>query len=119
MISTVNGLLILLLFQYLGETIKHYLGIKLPGPVIGMFLLFLALCIYRGVPASINKASQKLIPLLSLMFMPAAAGIFFLGDRFASQWPAIIIATIVGSLLSLLFNCLMMKWLHRGQQKHG
>ena len=108
-----NGLLILLLFQCLGEAIKAYFGWILPGPVIGMLLLFVGLCLYRGVPESLSRSSQALIPMLALMFLPASAGLFFLGPQFDDQWLAIIAAIVGGSFLSLVFNGLLMKWLYR------
>ena len=39
----VDGLLILLLFQFLGELVIHFTGLPLPAPVVGMVLLLLAL----------------------------------------------------------------------------
>lgn len=111
--SLINGLLVLLVFQCLGEAIKAYFDIVLPGPVIGMFLLFFSLCLYRGVPAAVATSSQTLIPLLALIFLPAATGLFFLGPQFNDQWLAIIAAVTLGSALSLIFNALLMKWLSR------
>ena len=111
--STVNGLLILLLFQCAGEMVKAYFNLRLPGPVLGMFLLFFGLCLYRGIPVVVGRASQQLIPLLTLMFLPAATGIFFLGSQYREQWPAILIAIVLGSMLSLFFNGLVMKVLSR------
>ena len=106
--SLINGVLILLLCQCAGEAIKAYFNLAFPGPVIGMFLLFFGLCIYRRTPPAIAKSSQALISLLGLMFLPAAAGLFFLGAEFDDQWPAIIAAVVLGSLLSLIFNALLM-----------
>lgn len=116
----IQGLLVLLLFQCLGEALKAYFQWVLPGPVLGMLLLFLGMCLYRGMPASVGKASQALIPLLALMFLPAATGLFFLGPKFADQWPAIIAAVVIGSFLSLLFNALLMRWLsQRNANRHN
>ena len=111
--SLLNGLLILLLFQCLGEALKAWLNVSLPGPVLGMLLLFIGLCVYRDIPSSLIKSSQMLIPMLALMFLPASAGLFFLGAQFDDQWLAIIAAVIIGSLLSLTFNGLIMKWLDK------
>lgn len=112
-----NGVLVLLVFQCIGEAIDAYFGLGLPGPVIGMLLLFAGLCIFGTAPESISKASQTLIPLLAIMFMPAAAGIFFLGPEFSDQWLAIGTAIVVATILSLTFNGLLMKWLQQLQRK--
>jgi holin-like protein len=106
-----NGLLILLLFQCLGELLKAHFNLNLPGPVLGMLLLFIGLCLYQHIPDSVAASSQTLIPMLALMFLPASAGIFFLGSQFDDQWLAIVGAVVLGSILSLIFNGLMMKWL--------
>ena len=106
-----KGLAILLAFQCLGEAIKAYTGLILPGPIIGMFLLFLSLCLWRGVPLFLNQSSQTLIQYLGLMFLPPSVGLFFLGERFDDQWPAIIAAMVLGTLLSLIFSALLMKHL--------
>lgn len=106
-----NGILVLLVFQCLGEAINAYFDLGMPGPVIGMLLLFVGLCIHGAAPTGIARASQTLIPMLAIMFMPAAAGIFFLGPEFADQWLAIATAIVVATVLSLLFNGLLMKWL--------
>ncbi len=111
--SLINGLLILLVCQCAGEAIKAYFGLSLPGPVLGMFILFIGLMLYRDVPEAVAKSSRTLIPLLGVMFLPAATGLFFLGSQYSDQWPAIIAAVVVGSLLSLIFNGLLMTFLAR------
>lgn len=111
--SLINGVLILLVCQCAGEAIKSYFGLSLPGPAIGMFILFIGLVLYQDVPEAVAKSSRSLIPLLGLMFLPAAAGLFFLGSQYSDQWLAIIAAVVVGSLLSLIFNGLLMTFLAR------
>lgn len=108
-----KGLVILLSFQALGELIKAYTGMILPGPIIGMFLLFMALCLWRGVPTCLNNTSQTLIQNLALMFLPPSVGLFFLGPRFDDQWTAIIAAMTGGTVLSLIVSGLLMKFLMR------
>jgi holin-like protein len=103
-----QGLCVLLACQFAGELIKAYTGIILPGPIIGMLLLFAGLCLWRGVPKFLNQSSQTLIQHLGLMFLPPSVGIFFLGERFDNQWPAIIAAVVGGTLLSLIFSGLLM-----------
>lgn len=113
----IKGLLILLVFQCMGEVIKALTQVFLPAPVIGMLLLFLALSLRgQSVPMPLGEASQQLIRFLPLMFLPPAIGIFFLGSQFNDQWPAIIGAIVIGSFLSLLFSAVLMKYLCRKQR---
>ncbi|MGK0498502.1 MAG: holin-like protein [Oceanicoccus sp.] len=113
-----SGLLVLLLCQCAGEAIKAYFQLSLPGPVLGMLILFCGLCLYQKTPDSVAKCSQTLIPMLGLLFLPAATGLFFLGAGYADQWPAILAAVILGSLLSLIFNGLLLSWLVKRSQRH-
>ena len=105
----IKGLSILLLFQCAGELIRHYTQVVLPGPVIGMFLLFIALCLRGRVSSSLQKASQNLIGMMTLLFVPATTGLFFLSSQIMSQWLAISVALVAGTILSLIFNALLMR----------
>lgn len=105
----IKGLCILLLFQCLGELAHIATATVIPGPIIGMVLLFIALLIKQQVSEELEQVSQSLLGIMPLMFLPATTGIYFLGDRFQSQWLAIAVALIGGTLLSLVFNVLVMR----------
>ena len=53
LMSLINGVLILLVCQCAGEAIKSYFGLSLPGPAIGMFILFIGLVLYQDVPEAV------------------------------------------------------------------
>lgn len=106
-----RGFLVLLVCQCLGEAFKALTDIALPGPVIGMLLLLAVLVIRGGVPEWLGQTSSKVISYLSLMFLPPAVGLFFLGPDFADQWPAVIAAIVLGTLLTLLVSAALMQWL--------
>lgn len=105
----IKGLSILLLFQCLGEIIHSYTETVLPGPIIGMLLLFIALCIKQRTPKDLQQTSQTLMGMMPLLFLPATVGLFFLSERFTSQWLAIAVALIGGTILSLVFNVVIMR----------
>jgi holin-like protein len=73
--ALVGGLAVLMVFQLVGEIIVTALGLPIPGPVVGMALLFAALLIKGGPPQGLNRAAQGLIQHLSLMFIPAGSGV--------------------------------------------
>lgn len=68
------GFTVLLAFQWIGEFIVRLIQAPIPGPVVGMVLLFLALLLYRRVPAALDRVSQGLLANLALLFVPAAVG---------------------------------------------
>ncbi len=107
----VRGLLVLLLFQCLGELIKLATGTVLPGTVIGLLLLLAVLMVTGGPGDGLEKTSEGLIGHLALLLMPPSVGLWFLGDRLDGQWPAIVAALLGGTLVTLLVTTLLMKWL--------
>lgn len=96
-----RGLCILLTFQCAGELIILLTGWPFPGPVIGMLLLFCALQMRGEASAGLTACSQYLIRHLSLFFLPAGVGIFFLAQSQAQQLPAMLVAIFIGTLATL------------------
>ena len=109
----VRGLLVLLLFQLIGEAIKAATGTVLPGAVIGLLLLLATLMLLGGPDAALERASGGLIDHLSLLLMPPSVGLWFLGHRLDGQWPAIIAAVLGGTLITLLVTTALLQWLLR------
>ena len=108
--NLLRGLTVLTLFQGIGEGISHITGIPVPGPVIGMVLLFLALQFsHTETPAWLGRTGHVLIRWLSLMFLPACTGLFFLPDISSSQWLPIAGAIVLATLLTLLLAALLMQ----------
>tara|TARA_R110001583_G_scaffold38472_6_gene124344 strand:+ start:1142 stop:1489 length:348 start_codon:yes stop_codon:yes gene_type:complete len=107
------GFLTLLGCQLIGEVLQRAFNLPLPGPVIGMLLLFAGLCVRGNVPKDLEAGSQKLIELLPLLLMAPAAGVFFLGAGFADQWPGFIAAVTLGTVSTLVFCGLLIRFLER------
>lgn len=105
----VRGVFILLLFQSAGELIKYLTGVLLPGPVIGMFLLFAALIVKGGVSSSLQQVSVPMIQILTIIFVPPTVGMYFLGERFNDQWLPFLVAGIVTTMLATAIVALGMK----------
>lgn len=72
----INGLFWLLGCQVLGEIGVRLLHLSIPGPVLGMAILFVLLS-WRRPPASatVLRASDGLIKHLQLLFIPAGVGV--------------------------------------------
>lgn len=112
-----KGLIILLLFQLLGEVLVALLHSPVPGPVVGMLLLWLGLYIKRGASSDLQRASQTLIQYLSLFFLPAGVGLFFLPPSIQEYWPAVACAVVGGTFLSMLICAWLIKWLAARSRK--
>lgn len=118
-----TGLTWLLVFQLVGEVIVRLLAWPVPGPVLGMLLLFLMLLAARGVPEPLDTASTGLLAHLSLLFVPAGVGIMVHADRLLAEWLPIVAVLLVTTLLTMLFTAGVMmlacRWLAPGYRREG
>ena len=105
----------LLLFQFAGEVAARVLQVPLPGPLIGMLLLFVALLLRGSVPAPLASTSGLLLQHLMLMFVPAVTGVMLHFDRVAREWQPFLLASVVGTLVALVVTALTLQWLLRRQ----
>lgn len=104
-----KGLLVLLLFQGIGEVISHYSGMPIPGPVIGMILLFTSLQLStHTLSAGLGEAAHFMIRWLSLLFVPACVGFFFLTTTPSSQWLAIAGVIVLATLVTMVVTATLM-----------
>ncbi len=103
----------LLLFQLAGEAIVRTLDLPLPGPVLGMLFLFLALA-WRGGPGeALQTTSQGLLQHLSLLFVPAGTGIVVHLDRVAAEWLPLLAALVASTAATLAVTALAMRAVQR------
>ncbi len=111
----IQGLLWLLGCQLVGEVIVRTSGVTIPGPVVGMVVLFVLLQLRRpAADAPVLRTSDVLLRHLQLFFVPAGVGIIvYLGVVRADAVP--ILGAIVGSWLAglLVVGWLMSAWLGR------
>lgn len=106
----------LLVFQLLGELLVHGLGLPLPGPLVGMLLLFAALFLRGGVPEPLNHTATTLLQNMMLLFIPGIAGVMLHFDRIADEWLPFLVACVVGAAVTLVVTALTLQWLLRRQR---
>ncbi|UCV16260.1 CidA/LrgA family protein [Quatrionicoccus australiensis] len=99
----------LLIFQLAGEVIARGLDLPVPGPVLGMLLLFIALLLRDGPDHELQTTSQNLLQHLSLLFVPAGTGVMLHMHRIADEWPALLVSLLFSTLATLVVTGLVMK----------
>lgn len=107
--SALSGIVTLLFFTVVGDTLSRALNLPVPGSVLGLILLVIYL--QRGANESLEKVSRFCIRYLAVLFIPGCVGIFFLGDLLLEQWLPIILAILIATPLSLLLTALLLQWL--------
>lgn len=107
----INGFTWLLIFQLIGEVIARGLSLSMPGPVIGMLLLFVSLCVIKEKKA-LQTGASTLLKHLSLLFIPAGVGLMAYFERIGDDWLPIITAIVAGVAITMLCTA----WLMMGSQ---
>jgi putative effector of murein hydrolase LrgA (UPF0299 family) len=107
----IASLSVILICQLIGEVIVRGLRLPLPGPVIGMALLFAALIardritvLARGPlkDSAVEGVAKGLLANLSLMFVPAGVGVVQNLDLLAQRGVAIAVVLAASVIVTLL-----------------
>ena len=127
----VGAIALLFVFQLVGEAIHRLVGVPVPGAVIGMVLLvvWLALRPVRwgrpgmgagqgrgagpgrgGESGRLEAVTAWLTAHLSVMFVPAAVGVMEQGAMFARFGLALMLATAVSGVLTIVGTALVLRW---------
>lgn len=109
----INTFATLLIFQTLGEGLAYALALPIPGPVIGMVLLFCYLLVRRGAAEKLAPTTLEFLRHLSLLFVPAGVGIMVHAQRVAAEWLPIAAALVVSTAVSLVVTAYVLKWLQK------
>lgn len=96
-----GALTLLLLYQLAGEVIVQFFALPVPGPVVGMALLFATLVIRGSVPENLRSTANGLLGHLSLLFVPAGAGVMVHFARLGDEWLAILVALVASTAITL------------------
>lgn len=99
---------LILVCQLFGEVISELFDLPVPGPVIGLVLLFIGLLIQRRPPKVLTDAADNLLIHFSLLFVPAGVGVVTQIDRLKGDWLPIAAALIVSTLLAMVLTALVM-----------
>ncbi len=108
-----GAITVLLVFQTIGEVVVQLLRLPVPGPVVGMMLLFAALLARGAAPQWLERSAGQLLAHLSLLFVPAGVGVMLHGQRLGAEWLPIAVALVSSTLLTLAATALVMQALRR------
>ncbi|MBS0244758.1 MAG: CidA/LrgA family protein, partial [Proteobacteria bacterium] len=99
-------LVALFAFQAVGEVATRFFDLRLPGPLLGMLGLLIALAPRRAAPNDLKLVARFLIEHLNLFFIPAGAALIsvthLLGNDLIALLVAVVIATPVGIAVTAL-----------------
>ena len=110
-----EALATLLAFQLLGEALAHVSGVPVPGPVIGMALLFLAWPWLQRLHARLDTVADALLGHFGLLFVPAGVGVMLHAGLIALWWAPLLAGIVVSSAVTMVAAAWLFQRLRRGR----
>lgn len=102
----IHALPILLAFQLAGEILARALSLPVPGPVLGMVGLTLAVAISPRLLALMRPLAEGILAHLSLLFVPAGVGVIGHLTALGAMGPGLALAIVVSTATSIAIGAL-------------
>lgn len=106
----------LLLCQLAGEAAVRAFALPVPGPVVGMMLLFALLLARAPRPAELPETADGLLKHLSLLFVPAGVGVVQHLDRLGSDGLRLVAVVVLTTIVTLAVTAITFEWLARAMR---
>lgn len=102
--------------QWLGEVLAHALHLPVPGPVLGMLILFVGLMWRRAIPAVLQREVPRFLSYLPLFFVPAGVGLINYLPLLRDYFWSLAVVLVLASVLTLLLTAALLKLLWTRQR---
>jgi putative effector of murein hydrolase LrgA (UPF0299 family) len=112
--SALRGFAWLLALQTVGDLVVKQWGLTVPGPVLGMVFLLLALR-WHSVQTAVASCAEFLLNHLSLLFVPVGVGVMTHFGVFNDFGWRIAVVLVVSTWVGLSVTALTLRWLQRQQ----
>jgi len=109
----IQGLVLLVAGQLVGEAVVSVTGLPVPSAVVGMVLVLAALLARKGQMPEVRRAGHTLLMLVPLFLVPVSVGIMTQFDALrADAWP-LTAALCVSIVLGMGATGLAVRWFRR------
>ena len=106
------GIFTIFMFQLVGEAIQKYFGLAIPGPVIGLVLMLIALLASKhrtrrpiaGLRDNLITVAETLLGHLSLLFVPIGVGVILHLHLLETQLLRVLGVIIIGTIATMIFT---------------
>lgn len=104
----------------LAEILTRLGLVPVPGPVIGLVLLYLDLLWHKALPDDLGRLADRMLALFGLLFVPAGVGVVAHAGVLQAELVPILAAIIGGTVVTLLATItslvLVRSWVRRRRQ---
>lgn len=109
----IQGLVLLVAGQLVGEAVVTVTGLPVPSAVVGMVFVLAALLARKGQMPEVRRAGHTLLMLVPLFLVPVSVGIMEQFDALrADAWP-LSAALCVSIVLGMAATGLAVRWFRR------
>lgn len=114
----IRGSFYILLFYFLGEMLSNLIGGFIPGSVLGMVLLFLALYFKVIKPESVKDVATSITKNMAVFFVPAGVGLMVYAELVSKSLAAILVAIAGSTILTIITVALVQENFEKRRAKN-
>ena len=104
-------LLIIFGFSFIGNVISNVFRLPVPGSILGMILLFLALQFKILEFRYVDEAGSFLINNMTILFLPAGVGIMAKWNLISHFWAQILLIVVGALIINMLILGKLVEWI--------
>lgn len=93
---------IILAITYISSIISKYTPIPIPGPVIGILLLFILLNFKILKVENIKNATNLMLTNLAFLFLPPGVGLLKSINILANNWHKLFFVVVITTIITLV-----------------
>ncbi|MFR0820930.1 MAG: CidA/LrgA family protein [Lactococcus lactis] len=104
-------LLIIFGFSFIGNVISNVFRLPVPGSILGMILLFLALQFKILEFRHVDEAGSFLINNMTILFLPAGVGIMAKWNLISHFWAQFLLIVVGALVINMLILGKLVEWI--------
>ena len=98
-------------FSFIGNVISNVFRLPVPGSILGMILLFLALQFKILEFRHVDEAGSFLINNMTILFLPAGVGIMAKWNLISHFWAQILLIVVGALIIYMLILGKLVEWI--------
>ena len=116
-----RAIFIIFFFQLLGEALKKFFEMRIPGPVIGLILLLAALIFLKKFKTTaiinlknyVENTSNYILSYLSLLFVPIGVGVVMHLSYLENNLFKVLFIVFVSTILTISLTAFLMEKINK------
>ena len=116
-----RSIFVIFFFQLLGEFLKKFFEMRIPGPVIGLILLLVTLIFLKkfkktgivNLKADVINTSNYILSYLSLLFVPIGVGVVMHLSYLENNLFRVLIIVFISTILTIGGTAFLMEKINR------